>query len=210
MTWQELLDTIPFRLNRDDLSADFVEQMANERISFYGPQIFVPSEQTDYSITTEPGQFFYKLPAGTQQVTWVRVLFNGVWIVVPPAQNYSDILQADPLQPPFTSLPVSMYAVYGNQIRLFPTPNLQYPVEITGMFTIAGPTDPNDETNFWVNDGRVLLINATCAEICREYLDIATPNSPRIATFDQNTANALEMLMMQVHSFKPSVMKQYL
>jgi hypothetical protein len=211
MTWAELQSAIPFRLNRSNLPAAFVLEMLLERIDFYGPQIFVPAETTDYSIVTQPGQFFYRLPAGTQQVNFVRVLYNGVWIPVAIAKHYTDILEADPLQPPFTSLPVSLCRVYGNQIRLFPTPNANYPVELTMMATVAAPTDDQDATNFWVTDGRMLLINAACAEICAEYLDIAVPNSPRIMTYRANEAMALEKLMQQAHQMtSPSVMKQWL
>lgn len=211
MTWLELKQAIPFRLNRPDLPADFVEEMTLERISFYGPSIFYPSEVTDNSIVTQPGQYFYRLPAGTQQVNNVRVLYNGVWIPVQIADHYDTILEADPLQPPFTSLPVTLARVYGNQIRLFPTPNGQYPVELTMMATPAAPTDDNDDTNFWVTDGRVLLINATCKEICAEYLDIAVPNSPRIMAFQANEERALAQLLTQAHAIDgKSLMKPWL
>ena len=211
MTWIELLTTIPFRLNRPNISADFVREMALERVDFSGPQIFNPAEVTNYDIVTQPGQFFYRLPAGTQQVNFIRVLFNGIWIPVTIAKHYDEILEADPLQPPFTSLPVWLCRVYGNQIRFFPTPNANYPVELTMMQTIAAPTDDNDSVNFWVTDGRILLINSTCAEICAEYLDIAVPNSPRIATYRANAEDALEKLMMNAHALStPSVMKQWL
>jgi hypothetical protein len=210
MNWGQLQSAIGFRLNRDDLPADFVLEMLKERIDFYGPQIFTPASVTNYDIVTQPGQQFYTLPAGVQSVTYVRVLYNGVWIVVPMV-DYETILVADALQPPFTSLPVSMCAVYGNQIRIFPTPNQQYPVELTMMQTIAAPTDDSDSTNFWCNDGRILLINATCAEICAEYTDIAVPNSPRIMTFRANEAAALEKLMQNAHAMtQPSFVKQYL
>lgn len=211
MTWAELQSAIAFRLNRTDLPADFILEMLLERADFYGPQIFEPAEVTNYDIVTQPGQFFYRLPNGTQAVNYVRVLYNGIWIPVTIAKHYDDILASDPLQPPFTSLPVSLCRVYGNQLRLFPTPNQQYPVELTMMQTIAAPTDENDSTNFWVTDGRMLLINATCAEICAEYLDISVPNSPRVQTYRNNEAMALEKLMQTAHSItQPTTMKQWL
>jgi hypothetical protein len=84
-------------------------------------------------------------------------------------------------------------------------------VELTLEATIAAPTDDNDDTNFWVNDGKVLLINSTILEICREYLDLGVPNSPRIATLTQTTAEALEKLMQNAHAISsPSIMRQYL
>jgi hypothetical protein len=210
-TWEALLSQVKFRLNRPDLPTDYVEQMAGERVTVYGPYIFYPSETLDYSITTQPGQYFYRLPPGTQQVNYVRVLYGGIWIPVPIADRITDILESDPLQPPFTSIPVTLAKVYGDQLRLFPTPTGQYPVELTALITPGVPTDPNDSSSFWVTAGRVLLINGTAAEICSEYLDISVPNSPRVATFKANAQMALEQLMTQSHQrSSPSIIKSWL
>lgn len=211
MNWGELQSAVQFRLNRPDLPDAFILEMLQERIDFYGPSIFYPAEITDYSIITSPGQFFYPLPSGTQKVNFVRVLYGGIWIPVGLADHYSDILFNDPLQPPFTSLPVTLAAVYGKLLRLFPTPDGQYPVELTMDSTIAAPTSDADTTSFWVTDGRMLLINATCLEICTEYLDISVPQSPRIAAFAANTQAAFEQLMTQAHQHEGAfVMRQYL
>jgi hypothetical protein len=211
MTWADLLQSIPFRLNRDDLAADFVEEMANEQITMFGPQLFAPSEYLDYSINTQPGQNMYPLPAGFQSLTFVRILFNGIWINVPIAIGIEQILYSDPVQPPFTSLPASLCRVFGSQIRLFPTPNISYPVELTIFGTVPGPTDPNDSTNFWVTDGNIFLRAATCLAICQEYLDTATPQSPRIAMWQQRMNDALSLLQTQAHArTQPSWVRYHL
>jgi hypothetical protein len=211
LTWQDFLTSIPFRLNRDDLTQQFVEEMADEQVTLYGPQIFAPSEITDYSIVTQPRQFFYNLPSGFQSLTYVRILYNGIWIPVPIAQSITDILNVDPVQPPFVSLPVSLCRVYGNQIRLFPTPDGAYSVELTIMGTPAAPTDYNDSTNFWVTDGNIFLRAATCLAICQEYLDQATPNSPRIQNWQRRTDLALTNLQNQAHArTQPSTLRQHL
>lgn len=212
-TWADVQAAIPFRLNRPTLPTDFVLEMLYERIGYFGPLCFQPSEVTNTDIVTAPGVQFYALPSGTQKVTFVRVLYNGVWIPVSMPNSYNEILEADVLQPPFTSLPVTMCRVYGTQIRLFPTPDGQYPVELTLMQTPPAPTQDTDETNVWVADSlmRALLINATCAEICREYLDISVPNSPRIAAYDANTADLLDKVQTQAHALGgPSFLKQYI
>lgn len=210
MTWQDFLNSIPFRLNRDDLPADFVEEMANEQITLFGPQLFAPSEQTSH-FSTQPGQYFYPLPAGFQRLTYVRVLQGGIWIPVAIADSYTDVLSVDPMQPPFTSLPVSLVRVYGNQIRLFPTPNTEYQVELTMMGTVLGPTNPDDDTNFWTNDGNVFLRAATCLAICQEYLDQNNPNSPRVQMWQTRSDISLVMLQTQAHQrTQPSYVKQYL
>jgi hypothetical protein len=208
MTWLELLNQVSFRLNRPDLPADFVRHMAEERVTFYGPQIFQPAEGTNDSITTQPGQYFYQLPSGTQRINFVRILYGGIFIPVTLVDNYNDILMVDVLQPPFTSVPVSLAKVYGNQLRLFPTPDGQYTIELTGMFTIGAPTDDNDDTNFWVTDGRVLEINATMLEICNEYLDLTDPSPIRTQRLKQNTDEALNQLMSQAHAYGGSLIQR--
>jgi len=209
-SWGDFLDSIPFRLNRDDLGRELVEEFANEQIILYGPQLFAPSETTNY-INTQPGQFFYKLPAGFQRLTFVRVQYNGVWIPVTIADRYTDILTVDVLQPPFTSLPVSLASVYGLQLRLFPTPNAQFPVELTMMATAPGPTDYEDTTNFWTNDGNVFLRAATCFAICEEYLDQANPQSARVVKWGERRDMALSLLQVQAHAVtQPSIIRQWL
>lgn len=211
MTWGDFLASIPFRLNRDDLPAEFVEGMAKEQITLYGPQLFTPSEIIDYSITTSPGVFNYPLPAGFQALNFVRVLQGGIWIPVAPAQSINDILLVDAVQPNFQSLPVSLYRVYGKQIRLFPCPFGALPVELTMMGTVPGPTSPDDSTNFWVNDGNVFLRAATCLAICMEYTDAAMPTSPRILYWEARRDQALSMLQTQVHmTTQPSTIRGYL
>jgi hypothetical protein len=198
MTWQELyLRQIPFRLNRSDLPTEFIVEMCAETADFYGPQVFYPAEVTDTSITTQPGQQSYKLPNGFQKLNFLRVLYNGVWIPVTIPDRYNEILEADVLQPPFTSLPVTLGRVYGRQLRLFPTPNGQYPVELTMESTIGIPTDDDDDTNFWVCDGRMLMIAGTLLRICEEYLDLELPQSPRIEKLQRATEKYLETLMSQ-------------
>jgi hypothetical protein len=210
-TWADLLFQIGFRLNRIDLPNAFVREMAAERVDFYGPQVLYPAEVVNNDIVTNQGQQFYPLPRGTQKVRYVRILQGGIWIPCPIADHYEDILYSDPQQPPFVSLPVSLCAVLGNQLRLFPTPFGPLPVELTIDQTIIEPTDDNDSTNFWVTDGRILLINSTCLEICSEYLDIEVPQSPRIEKFQKNTDEALAQLMGRSHALStPSLMKQHL
>lgn len=211
-TWADLIAQISFRLNRTDLPDVFVRQMLAERVDFYGPQVLYSAEVTNNDIVTNQGQQFYPLPRGCQKVRYVRVLQSGIWIPVGEAEQYSDLLFADPLQPPFVSLPVSLYKVLGNQIRLFPTPDQNYPVELTMDQTIVEPTQDTDSTNFWVTDGRILLINAACAEVCREYLDIELgPQGPRVQLFDQNAQRALDQLMIRSHEMtQPSIMRQHI
>lgn len=211
-TWADLINQVSFRLNRTDLPDAFVRMMLSERVDFWGPQVLFPSEVVNTDIITNPGQQFYSLPRGTQKVHYIRVLFGSVWIPVRIADHYDDILYSDPLQPPFTSLPVTLASILGTQIRLFPTPNGNYPVELTMEQTIVEPTQDTDDSNFWVTDGRMLLINDTCKEICAEYLDIELgPNSPRVQVFEKNAQEALSQLMSRSHALStPSLMKQWL
>lgn len=167
--WADVRDQIAFRLNRRNLDRGYIQLMAEERADVMAADGFYPSQQTSMQITTEPGQYFYTLPKGIVTIMMVRFLLTQVWIPLTMARSYEDILIADPVQPPFTAIP-STARVFGRLLRLFPTPNSQYPLELTVERRVDIPSDDNDIDSFWVNEGRALIINRTCEHIARELL----------------------------------------
>lgn len=168
--WADVKDTIAFRLNRPNYNRDFIQLMCEERANVLSAQGFFPQEQTDTSITTNAGQYMYLLARGMVEVRMARLMLNGgVWIPLTRARSYEDILIADPLQPPFTAIP-STAKVFGRMIRLWPTPNAQFPLELTVVRRADIPTDDTDATSFWVDEGRTLIVNEVCKHIAAEVL----------------------------------------
>ena len=180
--------------------------MAEERADILASEGYYPSQITDTTITTQPGQYFYLQPKGTVKILMVRFLLTQVWIPLSWARRYEDILLADPIQPPFTAIPSSARS-FGRLLRLFPTPNDQYPLELSLEATIPVPTNDQDTTSFWVNEGRSLMINMTCQHIALEYLR----DPDRAALHKQAADEAKDSLEEVTHTRNgPVVMEPHL
>jgi hypothetical protein len=183
-TWADVKTQIAFRLNRSNLDPSYIQLMAEERADMIASESWYPSQQTNTDITTEFGQYMYLLPKGTVNILMVRFLLTQVWIPLTRARRYEDILLADPVQPPFTAIPSTARA-FGRLLRLFPTPNGQYPLELSLERRIDIPTDDQDAESFWVNEGRAWIINRTAEHIAREYLrDPDRANNHKMAADD--------------------------
>jgi hypothetical protein len=195
LTWADVKGQVAFRLNRSTLDPAFIQLMAEERADILASEGYYPSQITDTSITTQPGQYMYLQPKGTVKILMVRFLLTQVWIPLSWARRYEDILLADPVQPPFTAIPSSARS-FGRLLRLFPTPNGQYPLELSLEAAIPVPTDDQDTESFWVNEGRPLMINMTCQHIAQEYL-----RDPDRAALHEKSANeAKDALEEQTHT----------
>jgi hypothetical protein len=54
----------------------------------------------------------------------------------------------------------SKYAYYNDTLKLWPTPDAAYTVQITGLAQIDAPTADADE-NAWTTEARALIVNKT-------------------------------------------------
>lgn len=165
--WADVKKSIALRLNRPSLDPALIQLFAEERADVMAADGFWPSEQTDTRITTQTGQYFYLLPKGIVKILMVRLLLTSIWIPLSYARSYEDILISDPVQPNFTAIP-AMARTFGRLLRLFPTPNAQYPIELTVERRVDIPTDDADTQSFWVNEGRALIVNRVCEHIAQE------------------------------------------
>jgi hypothetical protein len=205
-TWAAVKRAIAARLNRPNLDPAVIQMFAEERADVMAADGFWPSQQTDTELTTEPGQYFYLLPRGITNILMVRLQLNSIWIPLAWARSYEDILIADPVQPPFTAIP-SSGRVFGRLLRLFPTPNDQYPLELTVERRVDIPSDDTDTQSFWCNEGRALIINRTCEHIAQELL-----RDPDRAAMHKSVGDEARDAMDEItHSRNgPTVMSRYL
>jgi hypothetical protein len=72
-------------------------------------------------------------------------------------------------QPPTTSVPF-YWSIFGRMFRMFPAPNEVSTVELTAEAQPLPPRLP-DDSNFWTNEGFTLIVEATCEDICRLFLN---------------------------------------
>lgn len=204
-TWGDVKASIAFRLNRPAMDPNFIQFMAEERANVYAAEGFWPSQVTNTEITTQPGQYSYLLPPGTVKILFVRFLLTQVWIPLYWARRYEDILLSDVVQPSFTGIPGTCRA-FGRILRLFPTPNSNYPLELTLEQRVNIPTDDDDTGNFWVDDGRALIVNSVCSHIAGEYLK-DTDRADRHAAAAQEAMDAIESISHSRNG--PKIMEQH-
>lgn len=218
MNYLQLQQQVAAWLNRPDLLVPVapaitsaIYDFTQDRIFYWQKALYSPSEQLNYDITTIPHQSEYAFNAypglrGLQCVLFVRLLQGTqIWIPLSRVHWYNEILLADVLAPSFVSLP-SYWATYGQTLRLYPTPNDNYPLE---LMCNAGPPAPIADTddNFWTSDASALIIRSTCAEICAQYLN----DLPRAEIFMQSTqreADSLKNYTMRLRG--PSYVRPYL
>lgn len=168
INWGDVLDQIATRIIRPGLDRLFIQIMADEVVTMLESEGYFPSKQTDETLTTQPGQYMYRVPKGATQVLFARILLGNVWINVVRANSYEELVAQDPVAPNFTAIPSTM-RVFGRLFRLFPTPNANYPIELTVDRKVDLPTDAEDTENFWVDEGRAIIINGTAEYLCRTY-----------------------------------------
>ena len=167
-TYADLQNSIQQDLrNRTDLNAVVLAEVPH-RIGYFQTFPFTPQEATDVSITTVIGTATYALPSTIIEVTGVWFNYSGnQWLVVEkrPIEYINTI---DCVIPPTTSIP-GVYALYGQQIRLYPYPSTANILKITCTQKVAAPVAGSD-TNFWTNDAFDLIRHATVERIAKNYL----------------------------------------
>lgn len=153
--------------NRTDLNAIVLREVPN-RIAYYQTFPFTPEESTNTSITTVIGTRNYALPSAIIEITGVWFNYAGnQWL--PLEKRPIEYLNSlDCVIPPTTSLP-GIYAIYGQQIALWPYPSTADVLKITCTAKVAAPSAGSD-SNFWTTDAFDLIRHATVEVMASSYL----------------------------------------
>lgn len=173
LTYLQLIAEVIDRLNRPDFDG-IARRVSADRIDYYKKECFYGGQVTNTSISTVVGTNFYNYPTGFEQVNQIQLRNGGVWIPL-TQKPYWYINNIDLTEPGVQSLP-ALWAPYGSQFRLFPTPSAIYPLELTMDLPPDPPAD--NAANFWTTAAQSLVINGTCAEIADTYLQL-DPNKYR-------------------------------
>lgn len=186
----QVLDQVLFLLNRqgDPRILDAAQRLTTDRAYFYANEMFFPAERQDTSVILIPGQAYYPLPAGTLSVFYARVNLNGNWIPMTQV-DITYILGNDVSTNPPTTSPPNYFAIQGGKIRLYPRPDQVYQLELSVEAQILPPRLSTD-SNFWTNEGFTLIVESTCEDIARLYLN----DEPRAQRHGAAAQRELQML----------------
>lgn len=135
-----LQSRIATELRRGDLTAQIVSEISSA-IEYYQYEEFPWTEASMVPFQTVQGQRYYTLPANFLRVTDViSQIGNYTYFLQPETEQYLD--RIDWGNTFWTSYPL-LFSIWTNQIRLFPPPQSNLPVQIKGIIqqlTLMTPT----------------------------------------------------------------------
>ena len=178
-----LISEVASRLNRDDLDdptatpvITTARKFIQAQILYFQREVFYASHFTDASKSTTIGSPWVDLLTGWNDVSMVRIKQSGTqWIPLTGPVDYNKLVQKETQVTPPQSLPTE-WARYNNPstlapaIRLYPTPNLVYPLEFTMDKPPAAPVADGD-SNFWTTDAAELIIEAAIETLCKRKIN---------------------------------------
>jgi hypothetical protein len=156
-------------ITRNDLSAN-IDTAINDAILLWEATRFVFNERR-YLVNTVIGQEYYDMAAPTLQTfaggavplgeTIIEIdsitsdLSNMPYEITPRTQQWMDRHQSSPAS---YSGPPDSYAIYGDQIRLYPVPDAVYPINISAHARLGpNPVSADADTNAWFTEGEILI-----------------------------------------------------
>jgi hypothetical protein len=130
VAYSDLQTRIAAELRRADLTAQIVSEISSA-IEFYQYEEFPWTEASMVPFSTVQGQRYYVLPANFLCVTDVlSQIGNYTYYLQPETEQYLD--RIDWGNTFWTSYPL-LFSIWTNQIRLFPPPQANLPVQVKGI-----------------------------------------------------------------------------
>lgn len=159
-TYGDMQARIASELHRTDLTAA-IRSAIISAVEAYAPNRFHFNEKR-WAITTIPGEKYYgpdtappgTLPTNIMEIDSIAVTANAR-IYTLDRRSYEEIDAIDAGTTPLAGYP-RIWAWYGDQIRLYPTPNQAYVITISGQYKYPELTDDSDSTP-WTNEAEELI-----------------------------------------------------
>lgn len=153
-TLGELKTQITAEVNRDDLADDLatiLETYIDRSIEFYANSRFWFNEARTVGTFTI-GDEYLNLPAGTRVLDQLYIIIGSVrYEMLRREMDQIETLYSVPM----TGQPTD-YAIFGDQIRVWPTPNIGWQY-IALTVTDVTPLTDDSSSNYWTNEGQDLI-----------------------------------------------------
>lgn len=156
-TYGDMKARIADELSRTDLSSQIASEIQSA-IFYYQDDRFYFDQRRDVTFNTVASQEFYSNSDITNfnlliDLDAVTVTVNGNRFNVKP-WPYPDL---EMISVTTTTLgEPNYYAIYAQQMRLYPIPQQVYSVRLSGVFSLAAPVLDAD-SNAWTNDAEELI-----------------------------------------------------
>lgn len=156
-TLADMKASIAAEIYRDDLT-DAISNEIGRAIVFYQRKRFFFNETRLLTFNTVVGQEFYGAAAEPRipnllQIDYVQVTQNGR----PLPLEMTDAETMDLWEGTPASGAPSRYSYFEGQLRVHPSPNLAYPLRISGLVRIPAPASEVEAANYWMNDAEELI-----------------------------------------------------
>lgn len=127
-----------------------------DAITFYQLERFFFNEATDTSTTTVQGTNIYAGPSDLIELVNLEVTVPASGLIYPlDPRDIEEILLLDQSIPPIQGQPTK-FAFFGNQFRLWPTPDLAYQLTFFYQQQIPAPVNDTDQ-GFWMTTAEPMV-----------------------------------------------------
>ena len=173
-TLSDLQARIARELHRDDLTVDIAAAIQSA-INYYSSERFYFNEKR-WTITTIANEKYYgtstaspgTLPSDILEIDSITVTANAR-IYQLDKISYNEMDATDAGTTPLAGYP-RLWAWYGGQLRLYPTPNDAYVITMSGQYKLADLVNPTD-TNAWTTDAEELIRCHAKRDLCAHVLE---------------------------------------
>lgn len=181
-------------VHRTDLTAD-IQSAIQSAIAFYASQRFAGNEKR-WSLTTIGGTKFYgtdtpdagTLPADILEIDSITVTANAR-IYQLDRMSYIDMDAIDAGTTPLAGYP-RLWSWYAGQLRLYPTPNAAYVLNLSGQYQLPALSADAD-ANFWTTEAEELIRCRAKRELYAHLL-LDDPNAIRMDALSKEALRSLK------------------
>ncbi len=174
-------------LDRTDITAVAQDAIKTAIRHYAWQRLFFNEER--WTSTTVADQEFYAFPSDFRDIDSLRVtvsdndyvLFRRDW----------STLEDWVINPgTYTGFPTD-YAIFRNELRLYPVPNGAYTLHLSGQRDLSALENDSD-TNDWLTHGEELIRSRACADLIENI--IQDYDEPRSVLYKRREADALDAL----------------
>lgn len=176
-------------LDRNDITS-VAQDAIQSAVRFYGGQRMWFNEQR-WTASTSTSVEYYSLPNEFREVDTINITVNTNQYPL-RRRSWAEIDEAAQPANLYSGYPTE-YAIQRNELRLYPIPNAQFTLVLSGQSDLT-ELSSDAATNAWMVHGEELIRSRACADILETYTQ--DYDNPRIAVYrNREQENFLRLRM---------------